>query len=179
MQTFCAHPRGWVLQALQAPFAYTGHIKRLIARLKFGRQRWLGQVLGELLRPALVVGDYDLCVPVPLHTRRLAQRGFNQAQEIAVGMAPARAGMKLTRALQRVRDTPPQTQLGATERHNNLAGCFQVISTVESLSILLVDDVVTTGSTMNTLAALLRDHGACFVAGVAVARTVAPYTAKV
>ena len=179
MQTFCAHPPGWRLDSLRAPFVYAGNASVLVQRLKFGRQRWLGQVLGQLLRPQLVVGSYDLCVPVPLHRRRLAQRGFNQALEIARGIAPQQARMQLAPILQRVRDTPPQAELSAVARRRNLIGSFELTAAVNQRKILLVDDVVTTGSTLNCLATLLRNHGALCVGGVAFARAVGPHTTNV
>ena len=178
MQAFCAHPPGWQLDALRAPFAYAGNARELIGRLKFDRQRWLGRVLGQLLRSQLA-SEYDLCVPVPLHRRRLAQRGFNQALEIARGAVPAIARMQLASVMKRVRDTPPQAELSAAARRQNLMGCFALNAVVEQRNILLVDDVVTTGSTLNALATLLRSHGARQVGGIAFARTVGPYTANV
>jgi ComF family protein len=178
MQAFCSHPRHWQLDALGAPYVYAGNARELIGRLKFDRQRWLGQVLGQLLTRELNVG-YDLCVPVPLHRRRLAQRGFNQALEIARGLLPADKPMRLASVVKRVRNTPPQVQLTAAARRQNLIGCFELTAAVEQCRVLLVDDVVTTGSTLSALATLLRGNGACYVGGIAFARAVGPYTANV
>lgn len=178
MQAFCAHPPHWGLDSLHAPFVYAGNARVLIARLKFDRRRWLGQVLGQLLRRELTA-QYDLCVPVPLYRRRLAQRGFNQALEIARGLAPAVTGMRLAAVVKRVRDTPPQALLSAADRRRNLTDCFELKAEVEQRSILVVDDVVTTGSTLNAIAKLLRNHGARRVTGIAFARAVGAHTINV
>ncbi len=166
---FCAHPAGWQLDSLLAPFAYTGTASTLISRLKFHRQRWLGQVLGQLLRPYTPqLPAIDLFFPVPLHRARLVERGFNQARGIAQGALP---GTPLAAGLRRVVDTPPQSRLGAEERRRNLVGSFDLTRTVDSCRVLLIDDVVTTGSTLNSLAGLLRQHGALQVHGLAFARS--------
>lgn len=179
MQTFCAHPPRWQLDSLYAPFVYSSSASTLVGRLKFHRQRWLGQVLGQLLQPWIASSHYDLCVPVPLHRRRLAKRGFNQALEIAQAMMPATRAMRLHSSLRRVRDTPAQSQLSAEARRGNLNGCFVVTDAVNQCRVLLVDDVVTTGSTLNAIATLLRNHGASYVGGIAFARTVPSYIANV
>jgi len=174
---FCAHPQGWQLHSLRAPFVYVGSASRLVGRLKFDRQRWLGQLLGELLQP--YSGDlraFDLCFPVPLHRRRLTQRGFNQALEIAHGALP---GVSTATGLRRLVDTPPQSQLGAQQRRRNLAGCFSLTRSVDECRVLLIDDVVTTGSTLNVLASLLRQHGASQVHGLAFARAIGAHTVSV
>jgi ComF family protein len=174
---FCAHPRRWQLHSLRAPFVYAGSARRLVGRLKFDRQRWLGQLLGELMQPS--IGDlnaFDLCFPVPLHRRRLAQRGFNQALEIAHGALP---GIPTASGLHRVIDTPPQSQLGAQQRRRNLVGCFRLTRSVDRCRVLLIDDVVTTGSTLNALAAQLREQGATEVHGLAFARAISAHSVSV
>ena len=179
MQAFCAHPAGWRLDSLYAPFVYSGSVSVLIGRLKFHRQRWLGRVIGRVLGSTLS-GHYDWCMPVPLHRRRLAQRGFNQALEIASGIAASIDGMRLVMGgLERLRNTPPQAQLSVNARKTNLIGCFRVNANVERHRILLVDDVVTTGSTLNTLATLLQQRGAAHVGGVAFARAIGRHAIKV
>jgi ComF family protein len=117
----------------------------------------------------------DLLIPVPLHPRRLRERGFNQAHVIAAealraGILAPRTRLE-TRALCRPRDTPPQTRLSRAERLRNLRGAFEArADRVKGRTVLLVDDVMTTGATIEACARALRRAGASRVDAVAVAR---------
>jgi ComF family protein len=113
-------------------------------------------------------------IPVPLHPRRLRERGFNQAALLARGIARSWGVHVAARALQRVRDTPSQTGLGRRARRRNLAGAFQCrLASPLPDRVWLVDDVVTTGSTLEEAARVLRRGGARHIAGVCAARTLA------
>lgn len=157
-----------------APFEYRFPLDRLVHDLKYRGQLALGRVLGSLLGSALVAHglhlDVDVVVPVPLHPRRHAERGYNQSAEIArwgaraVGL-PCTEGMVLRR-----RDTPAQVGLHAVERRANLAGAFECAAAVRTARIAVVDDVVTTGSTAESMARALRAAGACSVDVWSVAR---------
>ncbi len=151
---------------------YEGRLREAVHALKYrGRLALagpLGRALAELLVTDPLLKTPDLLVPVPLHPRREAQRGFNQAEELAreVGRylnTPAR------RVLARVRDTPSQTELDEDERRRNVRGAFVVREPVRGLRLVLVDDVVTTGSTLAECAAVLQAAGAAEVVGVALA----------
>jgi ComF family protein len=112
----------------------------------------------------------DLVVPVPLHPRRLRERGFNPAGELARAVAAAaRLGLAPC-ALERVRDTPSQTGLARAARRRNVRGAFRARRPVPP-RIWLVDDVVTTGSTLSAAARALRRAGARRVVGLCAART--------
>ena len=163
-------PPDWHLDRLLAPFVYGGAVAHLIGRLKYGRERWLGRLLGAMLAQEAVPGiRCDAWVPVPLHRRRLAERGFNQAREIAAALA-ARSPSRLCHAPRRKRDTAPQARLGSSQRQPNLQASFRWPVSAPK-RIALVDDVVTTGATLNALARTARAAGAEWVEGVAVART--------
>jgi ComF family protein len=116
----------------------------------------------------LLIG-VDLVVPVPLHGRRRRQRGFNQAEELAKHL-----GLEWRTVLRRTRATPSQTDLPAARRHANLKDAFALRrrERVAGLTVLLVDDVSTTGATLNACAAVLRQSGAREVRALTVARVV-------
>ncbi|MDH4229035.1 MAG: ComF family protein [Nitrospirota bacterium] len=116
--------------------------------------------------------DVDLIVPVPLHASRLRQRGFNQSARVAAALA-ARLGVPLAvEALWRTVDTPSQVGMRRRQRLRNVARAFSVpeAERVEGKNILLVDDVITTGATLNACARALRRAGAIRVHAWAVAR---------
>jgi ComF family protein len=154
------------------PYRYEFPLIELIHGLKYGGQiataRILGTVLGRRIaergRPAV-----DAIVPVPLFAQREARRGFNQAQEIAVfASAPLRLPV-LSQLARRVRDTAPQAQLPAAERRDNLKDAF-VLRSVPPPRVAIVDDVLTTGATVESLAQVLRAGGCRRIEVWAVAR---------
>lgn len=116
---------------------------------------------------AAVLDGADAVVPVPLHRSRERGRGFNQARELA-----RRLGVPLLDALVRTRETAPQADLPATRRHDNVGGAFALRPgvSVEGKIVVLVDDVSTTGATLNACAAPLIDAGATEVRALTAAR---------
>jgi len=114
----------------------------------------------------------DLIIPVPLHKKRLRQRGFNQALELARLFFPGEKRRIQPTILLRSRWTTPQTGLDGKHRRRNLAGAFQVRDArrVQGQRILLIDDVLTTGSTVNECARVLRQNGAGNVEVLTLAR---------
>jgi ComF family protein len=142
--------------------------------LKYGKQRRLGLALGRLLVAELDVSctDADALVPVPLHPARLRQRTFNQADEIARPLARSLSLPLLFQGIRRLRDTEPQTTLDRQARLFGLSRAFAVTEdAVCGLNLAIIDDVITTGATVNALAAALRAAGAATVTALAVART--------
>jgi ComF family protein len=156
---------------------YAAPLDRLVTSLKFGRELNLARPLGELLATRWLGSTpsirLDCLVPVPLSASRLAQRGFNQALEMARSMAASvRAPLPVMPfGLRRLRDTPPQTGLSLVERRLNLAGAFSSGARFDGLHVGLVDDVMTSGSTLTESARLLKAAGACSVVALVVART--------
>jgi ComF family protein len=154
----------------QALFGYGFPVDRLIQQLKYREHLALAPLLGELLARHLRIDLPDVWLPMPLHARRLQERGFNQAVEIARELAartciPMQAGWAT-----RVRDTPPQAGLKREARRKNLRGAFACDEKVAGLHVGIVDDVMTTGSTLDELARTLANAGACQASCVVVAR---------
>lgn len=145
----------------------------ILHRFKYGRDVTLAPILGDFLADHCPLPvDHDLVVPVPLDLERLRWRGFNQAVSLARVLA-ARSGRRVhPMALQRCRATPPQVGLGEADRRRNMAGAFTVRdrAAVRDRSILLVDDVMTTGATVEECAKTLRRGGARRVDVVVLAR---------
>jgi len=135
----------------------------VLQRLKYGRDISYGPALGQYLCTHLpTLHDHDLIVPVPLHRQRLRWRGFNQSALLARALAIRRRRPLDVLALARVRPTPPQVGLGEADRRHNVAGAFVVrgAGVFRHRSILLVDDVMTTGATVDECARVLRRAGA-------------------
>ena len=116
--------------------------------------------------------EVDLIVPMPLHPKRLAERGFNQALEIARGLRRHLGTPIEPRGVLRVKDTLPQTMLPYEERAKNVRGAFLCKLDLSGTSVAVVDDVMTTGATLNELARALKRAGATRVENFVIARTV-------
>ena len=141
-----------------AALSYEYPVDRMITAAKFHRQLHFAWALGELLAEAVVARCAvvpELLVPVPLHRQRLAERGYNQALEIARPVAE-RLSMKLATSLcERCKPTAEQTGLSAAERRSNLRGAFRVRACCPGARVAILDDVITTGSTTAALAQAL------------------------
>jgi len=154
---------------------YEGLLRELILGFKFSGDLGLGRLLAGLLagswqRAAMPAGP-DCLVPIALHPRRLSWRGFNQSLELARFLAARLDRPVLPRALERIRDTRPQSSLPGPERRGNILGAFAADpAQVAGRAVLLVDDVMTTGATIDTAAKALRQAGACRVDVAVVAR---------
>lgn len=144
------------------PFWYVEPIDTLIKALKFANQLYLARLLGELLADYLLsvnfkLADIDVIMPVPLGAKRLAQRGYNQAGEIAKVVA-RRLNLPLDLTyLERHVDTTAQATLNVKRRKRNLSHAFRVaVSTAPYHSVALIDDVFTTQATLNACASVLQ-----------------------
>ena len=164
-------PTPGIFESSIAVLHYSFPIDVAIKALKFRRKLFYGPALAEVLCVAkpLLPPDIDAVLPVPLHWRRKALRGFNQATEIAKPIAKS-LGVPLVRNVQRKRATPFQSGLDAAERARNLRCAFMITRPASYMHILLVDDVVTTGATAKALATLLLSSGVTKVSVLAVAR---------
>lgn len=156
--------------ATEAVFRYEFPIDRLIQSLKYARRLTSAEFFGTMLARIPVSFRPDLILPVPLSAERLAQRGFNQALEI--GRPTARA-LKMTQnidCVRRNRDTPPQSQLAWKDRKKNIRHAFRCDTDLDGKSVLVIDDVMTTGATLDELARILKAHGASRVENRVLAR---------
>ncbi|MEP7011156.1 MAG: phosphoribosyltransferase family protein [Acidobacteriota bacterium] len=153
---------------------YEPPLDAVILALKFRRLDYLGRHLALELASAFggELAAADLVVPVPLHWTRRVARGFDQAERIAAPLA-VRLGLPSARVLRRRRATAAQARLGRADRLANLAGAFRVdrASAVAGRRVLLVDDVTTTGATLEAAAYALRAAGAEEVFALTAART--------
>lgn len=163
--------------ATVAALAYRFPADVLMHALKFEGELALAPLLGGLLEVAIAAAPparVDAVVPVPLSPRRLRERGANQAIELARPAARA-AGARLDPGLcERVRDTPPQLGLPLAGRAANVRGAFACPGLVAGLSVAVVDDVMTTGATLDEIARALKAAGATRVVNWVVARTPPP-----
>lgn len=156
-----------VWEAAASPLRYAWPLDGLIQRFKFAADLRTGRMLGNLLAAFLAADGGsprpDCLIPVPLHASRLKARGFNQALELARPVS-RRLRVPLANGLcQRTRATDTQSRLPAAARARTLRGAFAVSNAVAGLRIAIVDDVVTTGSTVSALAETLRGAGAAHI----------------
>lgn len=155
---------------------YSTPVDSLIKRMKFGHQLSCARVLAALLAQHLTQQDItsvDAILPVPLHKSRLRQRGFNQALELAKDLRKVH-DIPLLGSVRRVVNTKAQTLVKGEDRAMNLSGAFSLTSGAElPKHVVILDDVITTGSTSNELARLLKEAGVEKVTVWAVARATA------
>lgn len=161
--------------AARAQYLNRGVVRETIHAFKYRREYWLRRTLGEWVVEGFErhygAERFDAIVPVPLHPRRLGWRGFNQAEELAKALS-RRSGLPVIRALRRLKDTAAQVAMGRRERRSNVRGAFGLAGsgTYRDTRILLVDDVLTTGSTIDECARQLRRAGAMSVHAITVSR---------
>ncbi len=157
-----------------APLRYQTPVSGIISGLKFSARLQHAPLLGNLLAQQIrTVGAKlpELIIPVPLHKGRLRQRGFNQALELSRVLSRQLDIPIDQKSCVRHRPTDTQSQLEKSERSKNMREAFSVCRTIKSNHIALVDDVVTTGSTVSEITKLLKQHGVETVDIWAVART--------
>lgn len=153
-----------------------GVVRELIHRLKYNREIWLVKVLSRILERGLaddrLSGEkFDAIVPVALHSKRLREREFNQSALLAAHLSRA-TGIPVCDVLTRSRYTGTQTALDRGERRQNLRNAFSLRknASVTDQNLLLIDDVLTTGSTLDACAAVLLEQGAESVRALTLAR---------
>ena len=149
------------LAGIWAVAVYEGSVRSAVIALKFQRQRRVAEPLGKLLAEGILRWgiSFDLIVPVPLHIRRFRERGYNQSELLARNCARFLRLPVENDVLQRVRATRPQTGLTASDRRQNVQRAFAITPSAERIAgkrILLIDDVTTTGSTLEAAAQALR-----------------------
>lgn len=159
---------------------YEGELRAIIHAFKYDARRSLARPLGRLLRDAgsAVLGDAAAVVPVPLHPWKRLHRGFNQSADLARALK-----LPVHPLLVRVRATAPQAGLSPSQRRHNVAGAFmlapwrpQARAVATGRILVLVDDVMTTGATLDACARVLKRAGAREVRTLTLARALPPYT---
>jgi ComF family protein len=165
-----------VFAAARSAGRYDGALRRIIHAFKYERRRVLAGQLAEMMKDAGadMIEQADAVVPVPLHPWRMLSRGFNQAEDLA-----RRLGRPVCRVLRRRRHGPPQAGLPAGRRHANVRRAYALRRTpgvraiVRGKTLVLVDDVMTTGATLEACAGVLLEAGAQTVLAITAARAVA------
>lgn len=147
-------------------FARTeGVTRELIHRFKYGQSLWLRKLLGEWIvegyQTHFADREFDAVIPTPIHPRKLRERGFNQALELARALGQG-TGIRVLSCLERCRDVPTQTTFNRRKRFTNLVKSFKLSpkAKVQEMRLLLVDDVLTTGATASECARALKEGGA-------------------
>lgn len=165
-------------QATRAAYLYVWPVDQLLPRLKFHDDLAAGRLLADLARPVFAAAARPAAlVPLPLHPRRLRQRGYDQALELARPLARALGLPLCTDALRRVRATAAQSELDAAARRRNVRGAFARIPGARlPAHVALFDDVMTTGATLREAAAVLRRAGVARVDLWVMARAPPPGT---
>ncbi|RTL57891.1 MAG: ComF family protein [Rhodocyclaceae bacterium] len=160
-----------------ARWVYGFPVDRLIQALKYGHQLAVGQFLGDALltgpSPDLSAGNTVL-LPVPLSSGHLRQRGFNQAVEIARPIGRALQLPMVLDSCRRTRETAAQTSLPWKARQKNIRHAFECSIDLSGKDVILIDDVMTTGATLNELARTVKKHGALTVTNWVCARALKP-----
>lgn len=171
----CRHRRLY-FAAARAAGIYDGALREAIHALKFGGRRALAASLGALMADCAASDERlrsaQLIVPVPLHSRRLRERGFNQSELLAAEVSEHLDLPVASDVLVRRQGTQAQSGLTFEDRRANVRGAFAAVRGIESKMVLLVDDVISTGFTLSECARALRDAGAARVLVVAAAMAV-------
>lgn len=157
-------------------YIYAKPLSSILYQLKFKRNKKYANLLGYLLYQTLIeipnLLDFDLILPVPISKERWRTRGFNQTELLLKYAKLVNKHLKINCSyLKRHKNSIPQTLKSGLERQQNLADAFIINKNVQNLSILLIDDVITTGSTLNNIAYLLKEHGANKVCACTLMRT--------
>ena len=156
--------RTFYYDRLMCAFDYLPPIIQLISGFKYGNNLVYGRILGKLLAEACKNGYQNTSlpqaiIPVPLHIKRLRKRGFNQSFELAKPVSECLNLPIRYKACQRHKNTLPQAGLNAYQRQQNLKQAFLMLENVSYEHIAIVDDIVTTGSTVNALSKCLKEAG--------------------
>ena len=165
------------IQRTRSAVAYDEVSRSIAIRLKYGRKVALAQTMARYMAPLIGTRDEQLLlVPVPLHRTRLWQRGFNQSALVAREIGRATGFRSEPRLLRRIKRTPPLKGMSLLQRRRIVAGAFEVdpAADLQGRTVVLVDDVLTTGSTANACARALKRAGAARVELVSWARVIKP-----
>ena len=150
-------------------YDYSGDIAKLVRSYKYNGKRYLADFMATQMAKALD-GDYSAVCHVPLHKKRLAQRGFDQAELLAKSIS-VKTGIPFAHVIERTRNTKTQVSLGQKQRQENMKGAFVAVGDISG-NVLLIDDVLTTGATTAECAQVLMGAGAGAVFIITFARSI-------
>ena len=172
----CSRCVSWTaeIDGIRSPFRFEGIVRQAIYKLKYGNLRALAAPLAQMLYPYIIENPVpgDVLVPVPLHHKRLRERGYNQSALLSRKLSELTGLPLITDHLIRERDTHPQALTEtASQRQSNVADAF-CSRELRDREVLLIDDVATSGATLNACAAALKAAGATSVWGLVLAREI-------
>ena len=153
---------------------YEGALKEMIHYMKFNDKKGAAKLLASFMLERIgreIFAGADMLVPAPLSKSSYEERGYNQTESVA-GFLSKATGIPVVNAVLKVKDTLPQNKLDRKERMKNLKGAFEVSADVMGKTVIIVDDVFTTGATVNEMAKILIKAGAVEVRGITAARSV-------
>jgi len=154
------------LHSVYSLWTFAEGVETLVHKFKYEGKVGLGKKLGQFLAQQLSTQSFwtemETIIPVPLHPSRIRERGYNQAEVLAQSIADCTEVKLASKALRRCRNTKDQTRLSAAERKENVKDAFRVSEGIDlsKMTIMLVDDVITTGATLNECAKTLKQKGA-------------------
>jgi ComF family protein len=155
-----------------AVYSYSFPLDKLIQAMKYGEQLTLAHAFARKMAQHIDADALPDClIPMPLHPAKLCERGFNQSLLLAESISRNHDIRLLPDACRRVRDTPPQSALPWKERKKNMRNAFHCDIDLTGMRVALVDDVLTTGASLDALAAVVRQRGASEIGAWVVART--------
>jgi ComF family protein len=154
-----------------ALFKYGYPVDAILQHYKYNNALYLSQTLATLLCATIQDKDIDVMIAMPLHPNRIKGRGFNQSLELAKIIAKQRLIALDSTSCKRIKDTPPQASLAFKHRLNNMKGAFTCNQSFAGKHVALIDDVMTTGSSLNELAKILKKAGARKISCYVLART--------
>lgn len=147
----------------RSPFSYEGNIRKTIYAFKYDNAKYLANPLSTFLYECYKDFNInvDFVTSVPLHLERIKSRGYNQASELAKEFC-LRTSLNFIEIFSRIKNTPSQTELNVKDRHSNVKNAFALNKNIDikDKNILIIDDIFTTGATVNELASLLKNNGA-------------------
>ncbi len=150
------------------------HMEKIIHHIKYSGMRRLGTLMGGILASKITLDEkYDYIIPVPLHKVRIRERHYNQSDYISAGIGEVIGIEVLTKAVYRIRYTKSQTRLNRQQRIENVKGAFEIntdyFEKIKDKNLIVFDDIVTTGSTINEVIRILKENGAGKILAVCLA----------
>jgi len=163
------------IDSIRSPFRFEGVIRQAIHQFKYNNLRYIAKPLAELLNNYLIVNPIpgEVLVPVPLHSRRLRERGYNQSQLLARELGKLTGLPVMADCITRQRQAAPQTRAtSVSQRRSNVANAFTCRVALRDKKVILIDDVATSGATLDACAAVLKSAGAASVWRLTIAREI-------